>query len=230
MDALRHGDLQRHINRRSPSAAAITIKKELDTLRSAWNWAKRMGHVKEDFPGPGLVYPKGEEKLPCMTWKEVERRIVAGGDPEDLWECLYLRENEIEHFLDFVEKRKAPVWLYPLCVMAAHTGARRSEMLRACGADGPACLQPEQVRERKPSQSQGADPEEIPAGKTITHTASNRLAEEGQHEVYYLPTTVGGWGMGCPHGTRGRWWETPSAQEDKPDWLAQEDQQGGYRK
>lgn len=84
MEALRHGDLQRHINRRSSSAVAVTIKKELDTLRSAWNWAKRMGHVKEDFPGAGLVYPKGEEKLPFMTWKEIERRIAAGGDPEEL--------------------------------------------------------------------------------------------------------------------------------------------------
>src|SRR5262249_5733227 len=148
-------------------------KKELDTLRSASNWAKRMGHVKENFPGAGLVYPKGEEKLPLMTWKEIERRIVTGGDPEVLWESLYLRENEIEHFLDFVERRKAPVWLYPMCVMAAHKGARRPEMLRTCGAYGPACLPPEQVRERKPAQSQGADPEEIPARKTITHTASN---------------------------------------------------------
>src|SRR5439155_15370326 len=53
------------------------------------------------------------------------------GNPEELWGCLYLRENEIEHFLDFIQKRKAPAWLYPMCVMAAHTGARRSEMLRA---------------------------------------------------------------------------------------------------
>jgi integrase len=66
-----------------------------------------------------------------MTWKEIERRITAAGDSEELWEYLFLRENEIEHFLDFVQKRKAPAWVYPMCVMAAHTGARRSEMLRA---------------------------------------------------------------------------------------------------
>ena len=128
--ALRHADLQRHINRRSSYAAAVTIKKELDTLRSAWNWGKRMGHVKGDFPSAGLVYPKSQEKLPFMTWKEIERRIVAGSDADELWECLYLRESEIEQFLDFVEKRNAPAWVYPMCVMAAHTGARRSEMLR----------------------------------------------------------------------------------------------------
>jgi integrase len=131
--SLAHADLQRHVTRRSAadSVAAITIKKELDALRSAWNWAKRMGYVQDDFPGAGLVYPKGEEKLPFMTWTEIERRIAAGGYPKDLWECLFLREPEIEKFLDFVQQRTAPIWVYPMCVMAAHTGARRSEMLRA---------------------------------------------------------------------------------------------------
>jgi integrase len=66
-----------------------------------------------------------------MTWTEIERRIAAGGDTKELWECLYLRESEIVRFLDFVQKRKAPAWAYPMCVMAAHTGARRSEMIRA---------------------------------------------------------------------------------------------------
>jgi integrase len=131
--SLAHADLQRHVSRRSASGdvAAVTIKKELDTLRSAWNWAKRMGYVPAEFPGAGLVYPKGEEKLPFMTWTEIERRIAAGGDAKELWECLFLREPEIASFLDFVQQRKAPVWVYPMCVMAAHTGARRSEMLRA---------------------------------------------------------------------------------------------------
>jgi integrase len=131
--SLAHADLQRHVARRSASdgVSAITVKKEVDTLRSAWNWAKRMEYVHNDFPGSGLVYPKGDEKLPFMTWTEIERRIAAGGDPDALWECLYLSDPEIAEFLDFVEQRKAPVWLYPMCVMAAHTGARRSEIVRA---------------------------------------------------------------------------------------------------
>ena len=115
--------------------AAVTIKKEVDTLRSAWNWAKRMGQVQADFPGAGLVYPKGKEKLPFMTWTEIERRIAAGGDPKELWECLFLREPEIDKFLDFVQQRKAPAWVYPMCVMAAHTGAQafRNAPGRAAG-------------------------------------------------------------------------------------------------
>jgi integrase len=131
--SLGHADLQRHISRRTASGrvVAVTIKKELDTLRSAWYWAKRMGYVKDDFPSAKLVFPKGEDKLPFMTWTEIERRIAAGGGPKALWECLFLREPEIDKFLNFVQRRNAPAWVYPMCVMAAHTGARRSEMLRA---------------------------------------------------------------------------------------------------
>ena len=131
--SIAYADLQRHITRRTTSdrVGAITIKKELDTLRSAWYWAKRMGYVQDSFPSAGLVYPKGQEKLPFMSWTQIERRLAAGGDPLELWECLYLREPEIAKFLDFIQQRMAPAWVYPMCVMAAHTGARRSEMLRA---------------------------------------------------------------------------------------------------
>jgi len=97
-------DLQRHINHRTrlstkpgvpEPVASVTVKKELDTLRSMWNWAKRMGYVQGDFPISGLVYSKSDEKLPFMAWPEIERRIEAGGDPDLLWECLYLREQEM---------------------------------------------------------------------------------------------------------------------------------------
>lgn len=130
MQGLAHADLQRHIDRRCKNVAGITVKKEIDTLRSAWNWACRMGHVTGNFPSVGLVYPKSEEKLPFMTWAEIERRVAQGGDADELWESLYLTEPQMREFLDFVQVRKASCWVYPMCVMAAHTGARRSEMMR----------------------------------------------------------------------------------------------------
>jgi hypothetical protein len=91
---LAQADLQRHIDRRQDDVAAVTMKKEIDSLHSAWYWASRRGLVKGSFPSGGLVYPKGEEKLPFMTWAEIERRIKAGGDAEELWECLYLTTTE----------------------------------------------------------------------------------------------------------------------------------------
>ena len=128
-------DLQKHVAKRQAKVQGVTIKKEIATLRGTWNWACRMKMVEGTFPGSGLVYPKGKEKLPFMTWAEIDRRIKRSGEPEALWECLYLVESEIAEFLDFVQSRKAPSWLYPMCVMAAHTGARRSEMMRAESQD-----------------------------------------------------------------------------------------------
>jgi integrase len=125
------GKLQEHITRRSKEVAAVTIKKELDTFRSVWNWGLRMKWIDQPFPSSGLVYPKTEEKLPFMTWAEIDRRVKAGGDADELWECLYLNIEKVTELLAFVKTKNAPDWVYPMIVMAAHTGARRSEMIRA---------------------------------------------------------------------------------------------------
>jgi integrase len=90
-----------------------------------------MSYVQGDFPSGGLVYPKAQDKLPFMTWTEIERRLKAGGDPDGLWECLYLTTTEIDGLLKFVRGRKAPPWVPLMFLFAAHTGARRSEMIRA---------------------------------------------------------------------------------------------------
>lgn len=131
MDTLALSHLQRHVDRRQKKVAGVTIKKEIDTLRAAWNWAYRMGLTQGVFPKAGLVYPKGDEKLPFMTWTEIDRRIKAGGNAGELWECLYLTHTEIAELLDHVQGCKISPWIYPAFVLAAHTGARRSEMMRA---------------------------------------------------------------------------------------------------
>jgi hypothetical protein len=89
--------------KRHPSAA--TIKKEIVSLRTAWNWARRhLGH-REEFPGGGLDYAKTEESLPYMTWEEAERRVAAGDDPEKVWESVYLRPAEVAGLLEWVKAR-----------------------------------------------------------------------------------------------------------------------------
>lgn len=123
--------LQKHIDRRAKSVAPVTIKKEIDTFRAAWNWGMRMKWVDQPFPSAGLVYSKTDDKLPFMTWSEIERRIKASSAADDLWECLYLQDKEIESLLTHVRKKKVRPWIYPAVVMAAHTGARKSEIIRA---------------------------------------------------------------------------------------------------
>jgi integrase len=119
--------------KRHPSAA--TIRKEIISLRTAWNWARRRLELIADFPGTHLDYAKVEEDLPFMTWEEAEARIAAGDDPEKVWECVYLRPDEIKEVLAWVKERPVSAWVYPMFVFAGHTGARRSEIVRALPSD-----------------------------------------------------------------------------------------------
>lgn len=139
-------DLQAYVDRRSKAKgmggkrlSAATIKKEIVTLRTAWNWAEKMGLVTGRFPYHGLRYPKSDEKPPFQTIDEIERRLAAGGltadQRKELWECLYLRTSEIAELLAHAREHAAHPWIYPLICMAAHTGARRSELLRMLVSD-----------------------------------------------------------------------------------------------
>jgi integrase len=131
LQALILAKLQEHIERRHKLVAPVTIKKEIDTFRAVWNWGQRNGLVSDVFPSAGLVYPKSSEVLPYMRWEEIKRRIKAGGDADTLWECLYLDAGEVAEFLTFAKAANVRDYLHPMLVMAAHTGARRSEMMRA---------------------------------------------------------------------------------------------------
>jgi integrase len=140
-------DLQRHVDRRAQSRGKagrrlnpLTVKREVETLRAAWNWAERSGLVTGRFPNVGLRYPKGDEKPPFQTWEEIERQVARGGlsdqEQKDLWDCLFLNVREVEEFLRYVrEATTARPFVYPMICFAAHTGTRRSELLRVRIAD-----------------------------------------------------------------------------------------------
>jgi integrase len=108
---------------------AATAKKEIVTLRTCFNWGTRMELLQGAFPNRGLRFPKGREKPPFMTFAEVEKRIAAG-EPEDLWESVFLTRQETDQLLQAVEQRAQHPWIYPVFCFAAHTGARRGELLR----------------------------------------------------------------------------------------------------
>jgi integrase len=129
-------DLQRHIERRAGlGIAPVTIKKEIEGGRAAWNWGRSAGLVGGDWPGKGLVYPKADEPPPFQTVEEIERRIGKGDltatQKRELWQSLYLRVTEVADLLACVEANAEHAWVYPLFVTAAHTGMRRSELVRA---------------------------------------------------------------------------------------------------
>ena len=113
----------------------VTLRKEVASLRAAWNWAAQAGLVTGPFPGRGLKYPKTAERPPFQTRTEVERQLARGGlspqEERDLWDCLFLTLPEVDELLAFVKEHATHPWVYPMFCLAAHTGARRSEMLRA---------------------------------------------------------------------------------------------------
>src|SRR5262249_2443867 len=116
-----------------------TIRKEIVSLRTAWNWGVRMGLVADRFPYEGLRYPKADEKPPFQTREEIRRRIEVGGlKPariKELREALYLQAGEVAELLEHARTHASHPWIYPMIVMAAHTGARRSELIRMTTAD-----------------------------------------------------------------------------------------------
>jgi len=130
-------DLQKYVDERTQAfghkgnpLSPATIKKEIISLRTAWNWAVRMGLLKGDFPYRGLRYPKGTEKPPFMTLQEIERRITWGvtdAEKAELYEALYLTVDELPGLLAHVRRRDSQPFVYPMFCFAAHTGARRSE-------------------------------------------------------------------------------------------------------
>ncbi len=133
-------ELQRHVNRRARAAMSpVTIRKEIATLGTAWNWAASAGIIDGAFSSRGVVFAKADEKPSFRTFEEIERQIRRGGlneqEKEALWEGLFLGHLEIAAVLDHVKKHGRHPWIYPMVCFAAHTGARRSELVRARVAD-----------------------------------------------------------------------------------------------
>src|SRR5579871_3504251 len=77
-------DLQRHVDRRrKKGVAAVTLKKEIATVRACWNWGVHAGVLKGVFPSKGLRFPKEEEKepLPPLTTSFALSVVFVGRNP-----------------------------------------------------------------------------------------------------------------------------------------------------
>ena len=175
---LRAADLQRHIDRRAKSKgrggrplSPATIRKELAGFRSAFHWAVHAGLTAGSFPNKGLVFPKADEKPPFQTLGEVERRIEAGGlttrEEDELWESLYLTLPEVEELLDYARGRANHPWIFPMVCTAAHSNARRSELLRMRTADVDLSGGTLLVRERKKTRGTRTS-RRVPLSPTLT--------------------------------------------------------------
>ena len=153
-------DLQRHVERRAKAKgrggkplSPTTIKKEIASFSGIWSWAVRMGHLTGTFPNKGLIYPKTSEKPPFQTRAEIEEQLKRGGLTEDekreLWNSLFLTLPEVAECLEHIKQVARHDWLYPMFCFAAHTGARRSEILRSRISDFDFQAKSILIREKK---------------------------------------------------------------------------------
>ena len=163
-DRLAFADLQKYVDARSrvsgrggKTISTVTIKKELTSFSGVWTWGLRMGLVKYVFPNHGLRFPKISDKTPFQTWAEIESQIaktkLSEAEQSELWQGLYLTGPEIEEVLDFAEANARHPSFYPMLILAAHTGARRSEILRAEVSDFDFKANSVRLRELKRSRS-----------------------------------------------------------------------------
>ena len=142
IQSLTLGDVQKYVDQRSRGrglrgrrVSTTTIKKELITFAAAWKWGMASGFLQRPFPKLGLKFPKSIQKPRFQTWAEIERRIARGGltkeQEADLWDNLFLTLPEIDELLSFVRRQARHPFIFPMFTFAAHTGARRSEILRS---------------------------------------------------------------------------------------------------
>jgi integrase len=154
---LKLADMQGYVYKRAKEKGRhgpllpVTIKKEIVTLRTAWNWGARVGIVTGRCSVDGLRYAKGDEKPPFQSRAEIERQLpgLSPQKADELWEVLYLTADEVEQLLTHVKAQAGHPWIYPLLATAAHTGARRGELLRMRIGDLDLAAGVVSIRERK---------------------------------------------------------------------------------
>lgn len=156
---------------RGKAITVDTIKKELSTLRLVWNWALTESRVSKPCPIKRVKYPKRDAKPHFMTMDEIQRIISRGGlteqEVEELWNSVFLHTDEINQLLTDVRKKARLPLIYPLFVFAAHTGARRSELLRSRIEDFDFDLRVVHIREKKRSRSQSTTFRRVPMSQQL---------------------------------------------------------------
>jgi integrase len=157
--------LQRYVDERSKETGRkgkpvshTTIQKEIGTLASLWNkWALPQRLVAGPAPTRGLIYNKARGKPPFATWNQITRQIARGGLTEDqqaeLWDCLFLTLPEIDELLVHVRDTCRHCFVFAMFAFAAHTGARRSELLRSQLDDFDFAGDMVTIREKKKDRS-----------------------------------------------------------------------------
>lgn len=178
--------LQQYVNTRSKQktkagkvVSQVTVRNEIQSLLGIWNrWALPHGLVTQRLSAKGIVYPKTRTKPPFQTFEQIERQIARGvtADEEgELWGSLFLTLSEIDELLTRV-REVGPTWLHLFVAMAAHTGARRGELLRSQVQDVDMGAGIIRIREKKKDRSKDFTLRNVPMSTYLRGEMSAWLA------------------------------------------------------
>ena len=179
-DTLAVDSLQSYVDARAREGVGReTIHKELSTLRVVWAWAVKRRHVTAPLAWKmaDLTLPKADQKEPFQTWDQISRRIERHGLSEDeqaeLWECVWLNQEQTQECLAWVEEHGRYPFIYPMFAFVAYTGARRSEMLHSQWDDWDFEAGLLSIREKKADKSKNFTRRTVPIHPALADVMKN---------------------------------------------------------
>lgn len=127
--------------------------------------------------------------MPFQTWQQIERKVARGGlsevEIEREWDSLFLSINEVGEFLADVKKTARFSFVYPALVFAAHTGARRSEIIRSEIDDFDFDGGVVRIREKKKDRSKESTFRHVPLSSLLRSAMKEWFAEHPGGQVTF---------------------------------------------
>lgn len=127
-------DLDAYLKKRLSERHPHTAERERITIRQFFHWLATQGYLKESPALKLLPIKGGMDQPPFRTISEIELIQQRGGLTEeegfDLWNCLYLKPEEIAQLLVLVKSQADWSCGYLLHAIPAYTGMRRGEVIR----------------------------------------------------------------------------------------------------
>ena len=148
-----------------------------------------MGHVAGRFPNEGLRYPKHDEKPPFQTREQIERQLPGASEAEqsELVGC------PVSHAPRRRGRPEPPSgtartipWIHPMACTAAHTGARRSELMRMKITDVDLALGIVRIREKKRARGKRTT-RDVPISPTLAAVLKGLARPASRRPVTLLP-------------------------------------------
>ncbi|MFO0815100.1 MAG: site-specific integrase [Gemmatales bacterium] len=127
-------DLDAYLKKRLSERHPHTAERERITIRQFFHWLATQGYLKESPAIKLLPIKGGVDQPPFRTIDEIDLIQQRGGLTEeerfDLWNCLYLKPDEIAQLLTLVKSEADWSCGYLLHAIPAYTGMRRGEVIR----------------------------------------------------------------------------------------------------